>query len=54
MIYLSNELSKACFQHDMIYEDFKGVTRRTTFDEILRDKAFSIAKISKGYSINDL
>ena len=24
-----NELDKACFQHDMAYEDFKGLTRRT-------------------------
>ena len=30
-----NELDKACFQHDMTYEDFK--------DEAVRDKAFNIA-----------
>ena len=35
---------KACFQHDMAYRGFKDLTRRTTLDEILRDKAFNIAK----------
>ena len=39
-----NELDKACFQHDMAYEDFKGLTRRTASDKILRDKACNIAK----------
>ena len=38
------ELDKACFQHDMTYGDFKDLTRRTASDEILRDKAFNIAK----------
>ena len=38
------ELDKACFQHDMAYGDFKELARRTTSDEILRDKAFNIAK----------
>ena len=28
----------------MAYKDFKDLTRRTTSDEILRDKAFNIAK----------
>ena len=39
-----NELDKAGFQHDMAYGDFKDLTRRTGSDEILRDKAFNIAK----------
>ena len=39
-----NELDKACFQHDMIYGDFKDLTRRTASDEILRDKTFNIGK----------
>ena len=39
-----NELDKACFQHDMAYGDFKDLTRRRASDEILRDKAFNIAK----------
>ena len=38
---------KACFQHDMAYEDFKDLARRTNFDKILRDKAFNIAKNPK-------
>ena len=34
-----NELDKACFQHDMAYEDFKDV--------VLRDNAFNIGKNPK-------
>ena len=40
-----NELDRACFQHDMVYGDFKDLTKRTTSDKILHDKAFNIAKI---------
>ena len=39
-----NELDKACFQHDMVYGDFKDLARRTASDKALRDKAFNIAK----------
>ena len=28
------ELGKACFQHDMVYRNFKDLTRRTASDEI--------------------
>ena len=51
-IYL-NELDKACFQHDMVYGDFKDLTRRTASDKILRDKTFSITKNPKydGYQL---
>ena len=42
-----NELDNTCFQHDMAYRDFTDLTRRTTSDKILRDKAFNIAKNSK-------
>ena len=31
----------------MAYWDFKDLKRRTAFDEILRDKAFNIAKNPK-------
>ena len=31
----------------MAYEDFKDLTRRTTSDKKLRDKAFNIAKHPK-------
>ena len=42
-----NELDKACFQHDMAYGNFKGLTKRTVSFKILRRKAFNIAKKSK-------
>ena len=42
-----NELDKACFQHDMSYGDFKDLKRRTAADNVLRDKAFNIAKKPK-------
>ena len=42
-----NELDKACFQHDMVYRDFKDLTTETTYDKILRDKAFNIPKNPK-------
>ena len=42
-----NELDKACFQHDMAYGDFKDLKRRTDADNVLRDKAFNIAKNPK-------
>ena len=42
-----NELDKACFQHDMAYGDFKDLARRTASDNVLRDKAFNIAKNAK-------
>ena len=40
-------LDKACFQHDMAYEDFKGLARRTASNKILTDKAFNTAKNPK-------
>ena len=39
-----NELDKTCFQHDMTYVDFKDLTRRTTSDKKVSDKAFNIEK----------
>ena len=42
-----NELDKACFQHDMVYGDFKVLARITASDNILREKAFNIARIPK-------
>ena len=42
-----NELDRACFQHDMDYEDFKDLKRRTFSDKVLRDKAFKIDKNTK-------
>ena len=42
-----NELDKACFQHDMVYGDFKDLKRRIFSDKVLRDKAFNITKNPK-------
>ena len=42
-----NELDKACFQHDMAYEYFKELKRRTQSDKVLKDKAFAIARNPK-------
>ena len=42
-----NELDKACFQHDMAYGDFKDLKRRAAAVNVLRDKAFNIAKNPK-------
>ena len=42
-----NKLDKGCFQHDMVYGDFKDLNRRTASKKILRDKAFNIAKNPK-------
>ena len=39
-----NVLDKACFQHGMAYGDFNDIARRTASDNVLRDKAFNIAK----------
>ena len=50
-IFIKMNLIKV--QHDMVYGDFKNLTRRTAFDKILRDKAFNIAKNPKydGYQM---
>ena len=42
-----NKIDKACFQHDMVYGNFKDLTRRTASHKILRDKAFNITKNPK-------
>ena len=42
-----NGLDKACSQHDMAYGDFKDLKSRTAADNVLRDKAFNIAKNPK-------
>ena len=48
------KLDKAFFQHDMVYGNFKYLTRRTTSDKIFGDKAFNIAKNPKydGYNVD--
>ena len=42
-----NEIDYACFQHDVAYEDFKDLIRRTVSHNILHDKALNIAKNKK-------
>ena len=42
-----DELDKACFQHDMVYGDFKDLAKRTIGDKVLRDKGFKIASDQK-------
>ena len=42
-----HELHRACFQHDMGYEDFKDLAKRTDSDKVLRDKTLNISKIPK-------
>ena len=42
-----NELDKACFQHDMVYGDFKDLAKRAAADKVLRDKAFKTASDQK-------
>ena len=32
-----NELYKACFQHDMVYGDFKDLGKRTAADKEIKD-----------------
>ena len=44
-IYQS-ELDKPCFQHNMLYGDFKDLPRRTITNKILHDKAFNMIDIN--------
>ena len=43
-----NELDKVCFQHDMAFEDFIDLNRRTFADIVLRDKVFDIKTSGSG------
>ena len=38
-----NNLDKACFQHDMAYNKFKDLEKRTQSDVVLKNKSFKIA-----------
>ena len=42
-----NELDKACFQHDMTYDKYKDLEKRTQSDKFWKDKAFCNCKQSK-------
>ena len=38
-----NNLDKACFQHDMAYNKYKDLHKRTQSDKVLKGKSFKIA-----------
>ena len=42
-----NDLDKACFQHDMAYNKFKDLEKRTQSDIVLKNKALTIASNPK-------
>ena len=42
-----NDLDKACFQHDMTYNKYKDLERRTQSDVVLKNKALKIASNPK-------
>ena len=44
-IYIyQNGPEKSYFQHDMAYGDFKNIPRKTTFDKVLHNKVYDMAK----------
>ena len=38
-----NDLDKACFQHDMAYNKFKDLEKRTQSNIVLKNKAYKVA-----------
>ena len=42
-----NELNKACFSYDAAHSDSKDLAKRTIPDNILKDKAYQIARNGK-------
>ena len=45
--FCQNKLDKACFHHDMTYEDFKDLNRRTAAHKVFCDVVFHIVKNPK-------
>ena len=41
-LYLQSDLDKACFQHDMPYNKFKDLEKRTQPHIVLKNKALKI------------
>ena len=39
-----HQFDKACFAHDVQYSDSKGLAKRNISDQILKDKAYEIAR----------
>ena len=46
-VIFKNKLDESCFQHDMAYEDFKDLKRRSQSVKFAKDKAFEIASNPK-------
>ena len=42
-----NDIDKSCFQHDMAYNNFKDLEKRTHLDIVLKNKALKIASNPK-------
>ena len=42
-----NDLDKACFQHDMVYNKFKDLEKRTQSDIVLKNNTLKIASNPK-------
>ena len=51
---LQNELDKACFQHDMIYRDFKDLPRMTASDKNYVIKHLILLKIRNMMNIKEV
>ena len=49
-----NELDKTCFQHDMVYGDFKDIPRRTAPDKIFVIKHIILPKIQNMMDIKEV
>ena len=47
-----NKLDRACFQHNMVYVDFKYLPKRGASDKPLHEQAISLAKIQRMMDIN--
>ena len=45
--FYKNDLDKACFQHDMAYNRFKNLEKKTQSDIVLKNKALKIASNPK-------
>ena len=39
-----NTLDEVCFQHDMAYGSYRDLVKRAEFDNVLRDKAYKVAR----------
>ena len=50
--FYQNKLEKACFQHNMAYEEFKNLLRGKASDKVFLDKAFNVAETQNVMNIN--